>query len=103
VVNAPTRRVRPLSARVAAVADVDRADLVALVLALVELLEIRARWWAIETHDVCGSSRELVAVAGPQVLRDLPGGAGLADMADELAPEALATLAEVLRAVVTVR
>jgi hypothetical protein len=91
VVNAPARRERPLSARAAAVANVDRADLVALVLALVELLDVRAL------------STDLVALGGPLVVRDLPGGAGLVDLADELAPDAVATLAEVLRATEAVR
>jgi hypothetical protein len=74
------------------VANVDRADLVALVLALAGLLaELDARI-------------DLVALGGPPVVvRDLPGGAGLVDVANELEPDAWATLAEVLRATEAVR
>lgn len=89
--NAPTRRVRPLSARAAAVADVDRADLVALVLELAELLDVRA------------SRTDLVVLGGPLLVGDLSVEAGLVDMADELSHDAVVTLAEVLRATEAVR
>jgi hypothetical protein len=94
VVNAPTqrpvRREHPFSARVAAVCDVDRADLVALVLELADLLDVED-----VTPGPGGDD-------GPRITRALVDGVWVVDMADELSAEARTTFAEVLRATDTV-
>jgi hypothetical protein len=73
------------------VAHVDRADLVALVLELAELIEVRAFPIA------------PVRLGAPLVVRSVPDATGWVDMTYELSAEALATLVEVLRATEAVR
>jgi hypothetical protein len=86
-------------AEIAAVSDVDQAGLVGLVVELADVLEVYVPSWALaERLAEVGIFTRHPEAARDLLFRDLPGGAGLISMDNELSSEALVALAEVLTA-----